>query len=326
MRFRGYIKERWYMFVVIVIAAIFVISVCVLDKQALFANTSAAYILSGIALFLLIYVFIDYLIIKHRVKNLSAFIKNGGIEEFDFTYPSDILLSVQINKLTNEYNRYRAKIAGASAEDLEFITKWVHDVKVPISAMKLLLESDSDNLKKRLEMELLSIEQNTQKVLFSIKSKSFYDDYKIAKASTKSLINNSLKQFSTFFSFKKINLKMDINDYMVLTDKKWSGYIISQFLSNAIKHTPDSGEISIDSLKTDAGIEISVTNTGEGIDKRDLNQVFNRGYTSSNRHHTKATGYGLFLSKKLADKLGHNIYVKSECGKYAKFVLVIKQP
>lgn len=169
MRFRDYIKERWYMFAVIIIATIFVISVCVLDKKALLANTSVAYILSGIALFLLIYIFIDYMIIKHRVKNLSVFIKNSGTEEFDFTYPSDILLSEQVNKLVNEYNRFRAKIAGESAEDLDFITKWVHDVKVPISAMKLLLETDSENLKERLEMELLSIEQNTQKVLFSIK-------------------------------------------------------------------------------------------------------------------------------------------------------------
>lgn len=322
MNFKDYIKEKWYMFMLFFLCGTFTAAVAMLDNEKFIENKSFIYILSGIALFLIIFVLSDYLVLKTREKKLSSFIKNGGTEDIDVFYPVDRKYSEQINKLANEYNKFRAKAAEDSAEELDFITKWVHDVKVPISAMKLLLENDAQNLKEKLEMELSHIEQNTQKVLFHIKSKSFYDDYKISKASTKDLISTSLKQFATFFSYKKISLNLLGSDYTVLTDSKWSGYILSQFLSNAIKHTPENGEISIVTEKDDKGIAISVKNTGKGIEKRDLNQVYNRGYTASDRAQPKATGYGLFLSKKLADKLGHMIEAESEYGKYAKFSII----
>ena len=199
MSFMDYIKEKWYMFALILLCGVFTFAVILLDGEAFMENINFIYVLSGIALFLAIFVAADYLILKSRKKALSSFIKNGGTEDFDAFYPTDKTYSRQINALANEYNRFRAQTAGDSAEELDFITKWVHDVKVPISAMKLLMDSDAKNLKEKLEMELSHIEQNTQKVLFHIKSKSFYDDYKISKISTKSLINTSLKQFATFF-------------------------------------------------------------------------------------------------------------------------------
>jgi signal transduction histidine kinase len=326
MKIKDYIKERWYMFAVFTAAAVFAAAVYVLEGEPFFQNTGAAYVLSGIALFFLIFVAADYFILRHRVIKMASFIKTGGTEEADFTYPSDRVYAEKINRLADEFNAYRAKAAGEAAEDLDFVTRWVHDVKVPISAMKLMLETDSDDLKERLEMELMSVEQNTQKVLFNIKSKSLYDDYSISKAGTKELVAAALKQFAAFFAFKKINLRLDVADFPVLTDKKWSIYIISQFISNAVKHTAAGGEIAICARNTAGGVAVSVANTGEGISKTDLDRVFSRGYTASGRDNPKATGYGLYLSKKLADKLGHTLAAESEEGEYAKFSLIFKEP
>ncbi len=322
MSFINYIKERWYMFIISMLTVLFALAIYVLDNDAVLGNSNTIYIFSGVALFFVVFLLIDYLTYRERVKKLSFYIKNGGIGEYESFYPSDRSYSNQVNEIANEYNRYRAKQADESAEELDFITKWVHDVKVPISAMKLLLENDAKDLKDRLDMELLSIEQDTQKVLYHIKSKSFYDDYKIAEISIQSLINSSLKQFATFFAYKKINLEIIGSDYKVLTDSKWSGYIISQFISNAIKHTDDNGKISINTVKDKNGITVSVKNTGSGIETRDLQSVFSRGYTASGRQHQNSTGYGLYLSKNLAGQLGHEVRVESAYGKYAKFSLV----
>ena len=319
MSFIGYIKEKWYMFIIMAVCVVFVSAVVVLEGSEYVRGASFAYVLSGIVLFTLIFIAADYLVLRTRTRRLTEFIKNGGTDEFEAFYPADSIYSTEIRELANEFNRFRAQIAGSSADELDFITKWVHDVKVPISAMKLLLENDAEDLKDRLEMELSYIEQDTQKVLFHIKSKSFYDDYKIAGCTTRSLISTSLKQFATFFAFKRIGLKIAGGDYRVLTDSKWSGYILSQFISNAIKHTPEDGEITITAKKNAAGVTVSVKNSGQGIAGVDIEHVFDRGYTSSGREQPKATGYGLFLSKKLADKLGHTLKAASECGSWAEF-------
>ena len=170
------------------------------------------------------------------------------MEETDFSFPIDELYAKNVSELAREYNSYRMHIAQDSAQEMDFITKWVHDVKVPISAMKLLIENDAKDLKEKLDMNLSDIEQDTQKVLFHIKSKSFYDDYKIEKVDTKSIINKQLKPFAVFFAYKKIALKLDGENQSVLTDSKWSGYILSQFLSNAVKHTPEGGQITIETV------------------------------------------------------------------------------
>lgn len=323
MSIKDYIKEKWYMFIIIIISSIFVFAICLLDNSLFLPNSNTRYILFGILGFMLIFIVIDFFISSSRVKKLTKFIKAGGTGNEEFVFPADRIYAKEIGELANELNRYRAKAASDSADELDFITKWVHDVKVPISAMKLLLENETDDIKEKLEMELLSIEQNTQKVLFHIKSSSFYDDYKISKVKIRSMINAALKQFSTFFAYKKIALKLDNNDFDVLTDPKWSGYIISQLLSNAVKHTPENGEIAINVSKKNNSVMLSVKNTGLGIKTADIKQVFNRGYTThDNRHRAISTGYGLYLSKKLADKLGHDLTAVSKHGEYAIFNLV----
>ena len=321
MSVRKYIKERWYLFLVVLFAFIFSFSVYLLDER-LISNQNIEYIFLGLLLSFVFYVSIDFFVLNHRVKNLSKYIKNGGTENIGFGYPTDILIAEDVNFLANKFNVYRAKIASDSADELDFATKWVHDVKTPISAMMLIIESE-DIEKERLEMELLSVEQNIQKVLFHIKSKSFYDDYKIREVSIRDLITPTLKKHVSFFAYKKISLVLDKDNYIVLTDDKWSGYIISQLLSNAVKHTPTGGTINISVSKIDEKIKVAIKNLGKGIKSANLFNIFNRGYTSEDfRSGSSSTGYGLYLSKKLADKLGHELYVTSEYGEYAEFHLL----
>lgn len=306
------------------IAFSFASAVYILDER-LKANDNVEYIFIGILFIFITFVIVDYFIVRNRMKTVSSFIKNGGTEDVEFYYPVDNKYVQEINELANKFNQYRAQIASDSADELDFTTKWVHDVKVPISAMKLLLDSDEID-KNRLEMELASIEHNTQKVLYHIKSKSFYDDYKIKEIGVRELIIPTLKKYATFFAYKRISLSFNKNDCKVLTDDKWSGYIISQLLSNAVKHTPYDGTIEINTVELDNRVRISIKNYGKGIKTCDLINIFNRGYSSDVvRNGSPSTGYGLYLSKQLANKLGHELYAKSKYGEYAEFCLVINK-
>jgi signal transduction histidine kinase len=322
MNFFSYIKEKWYMFILSFAAFAFSIVVYILGKKFNNLDSDILYILYGIFFFYVVYIVIDYLICSTRVKKMTAFISNGAQEEVDSFFPSDNKYYDLIGNLTKEYNAFRSNAAIEYANDLDFVTKWVHDVKVPISAMKLLLESEQDDAKERLEMELASIEQSTQNVLYNIKSRSFYDDYKIEKINAKKMIGTALKQFATFFSYKKIRLNIVGDEHNVLTDIKWSGYIVSQFISNAIKHTKEGGEIEISTERKEKSIVVSVRNTGEGIEKADIKNIFNRGYTAASRLSAYSTGYGLYLAQKLAQKLGHKLLAESQEGIYAKFSII----
>lgn len=324
MTIRGYFKEKWYMFIFFFISAVF--SFLVYWADASRADSNMIYMIEGIMLFFIIYIITDFVVLRSRAQKIKHFVRNGATDDAESTYPLDQLYMKEVSKLARDYNDYRAKNEAQYSEELDFITKWVHDIKVPISALYLLIENMDTDDADQLEMQTSYIEQHTQKVLYHIKSKSFHDDYRIEDVSTHEMISTALKQYATFFAYKKISLNMKFDDYKVLTDEKWSGYIISQLLSNAVKHTSEFGEISIKTYLKHNKIVISVKNTGEGIKAIHLNQIFKKGYTSTvQRGGSPSTGYGLYLAKKLADRMGHDLYAVSKVREYAEFCLAFSK-
>jgi hypothetical protein len=118
---------------------------------------------------------------------------NTSSEDLDeFAYPVDREYAGLVHNLAVEYQKYKSDIYTRSSEQLEFITKWVHDVKVPISAVRLILENCEESiphdLYKDIDIELFSIEQSVQRIFYEIKSNTFYDDYKIQRTNTGKLI------------------------------------------------------------------------------------------------------------------------------------------
>lgn len=96
-----------------------------------------------------------------------------------------------------------------------------------------------------------------------------------------------------------------------MTDRKWLLVIIEQVLSNSLKYTKE-GEIEI---YTDQDA-LYLRDTGIGIKNDDVLRVFERGFSGYNGRLTQqSSGLGLYLSKKIADQLGHDISIQSEVGK-----------
>ena len=96
--------------------------------------------------------------------------------------------------------------------------------------------------------------------------------------------------------------------------------IIMNFLSNAIKFT-EKGKIEIKVSKKNKNVEVSIKDTGIGIKKEDLDKLFKPFSRMDEK--TEGVGLGLYLSKKLANLLGGDIYIKSEFGKGSVFTLAI---
>lgn len=331
MSLKQYLKERWLTYSFFFLIFIFSLAVYHLDQRFNMARSNATYLLAGWSLFFVIFVGLDYTILKMRVKQFKKYchLKASSEEPEEFGYPMDQEYAALVHSLVVEYEGYKADVRTKSTEELDFITKWVHDVKVPISALRLILEDYEEAVPadyyQSIDRELISIEESIQQVFYELKTNNFHDDYKLAWVSSKKLIAQALKRYSSFFSYKKIQISLDGEAVEVLTDEKWSGYIMSQIISNAVKYTPMGASINIVTSCNDDETTITVRNQGKGILPKDLGQIFNKGYTASeNRTGVKSTGYGLYLSKKLSDLLGHRLTVQSKYGEYAQFQLSFK--
>lgn len=328
MSILNYIKERWLFLLFLFFAFLFSFLVYRLDESFSIRESNAAYILMGWGILFIAYVMLDGNQMDSRTRRFGQFCStHGAWEETEaFYYPTDRAYAELVRELTAEYESYKASIETKSAEEMEFITKWLHDAKVPIAAARLILESQEDKLPddfyRNISAEIFAIEESILQVFYEMKTNRFYDDYKITATGTRKLIAQALKGYSNFFSYKKLGLSIKGEDYEVLTDEKWSSYILSQLISNAVKYTPEGGSIEITTVKENNKTTISVRNQGKGIPAQDLNRIFHKGFTSSeDRDGARATGYGLFLSKKLNDLLGHSLTAESVQNEYAIFRL-----
>ena len=324
MRLKDYIRERRLFFFILFLAALFCGLIVWSNGDKL--GSGAYYMLEGLGGLCAIYIIIDYFTLRSRINRIHHFFRNGAADNETFSYPLDIIYSGEAGNMAEQYNSFKSKAREQYSEELDFITRWVHDIKVPISALYLLTENLCEDDAQKLEMQIAFIEQHTQKVLYHIKSNSFEDDFQITNADTLKIIKTALKQYAVFFAQKKISLELGKDSFEVLTDEKWSGYIVSQFLSNAVKHTPDYGSIAIKTSSQNNRIVICIRNTGEGIAPENLDNIFSRGYTaSSTRSSSFSTGYGLYLSKKLAERMGHEVYAVSKAGEYTEFYLSFRK-
>lgn len=203
--------------------------------------------------------------------------------------------------------------------DLEdYFTMWVHQAKLPIAAMKLLLE-DEHLSKKELQFQLLRMEQYTDMVLAYLRLNSTNTDFLFKELELDDLIRQSIRHFSSEFICKHIKLDFKETHDMILSDEKWLVFVLEQILSNALKYTPEQGTITITMSEKHL---LVIEDTGIGIDAGDLYCVFEKGYTGLNGRMDKtASGLGLYLCKNILDSLNHKITIESTVGKGTRVCL-----
>ena len=200
----------------------------------------------------------------------------------------------------------------ARNESIDYYTAWVHQIKTPIAAMRMLLQGDDTRENRALLAELFRIEQYVEMVLCYFRLDSDSSDFLFRQYDLDGIIKQAVRKYASQFVHKRIRLVYQPVAVTVLTDEKWLLFILEQLLSNAIKYT-DRGEIRI-SVSDDKVLHIA--DTGIGIAPEDLPRVFDKGFTGYNgRADKKSTGLGLYLCRQAAAKLSHTLRIVSEPGK-----------
>ena len=209
----------------------------------------------------------------------------------------------QKNQLLVEQEKYN--------DLLDYYTLWVHQVKTPIAASSLLIGDLKDKeAKSQLEQELFKIESYVHLVLQYLRLESFHDDLVLKQEKLADLVREVVKKYALFFIQQGLRLNLHDLDHTIVTDKKWFLVILEQVLSNSLKYTKE-GSIEIYFHED----RLYIKDTGLGIQNADLLRVFERGFSGYNGRLTQqSSGLGLYLSKKIADQLGHKIAIDSQVG------------
>ena len=278
-----------------------------------------------IMVFIFISLLVSYLLIKKRYEKMINLVdsldekylikevidKPKNLENRAYYYALDKACKALNDKLSDVEN--------SKEEYLDFLDSFIHEIKTPISALSLY----ADNNDKKIKEEVLKISRLVDKMLFYAKSDVVEKDYFIKKVTLADLVHPVLLEYKNYllnYSFK-VEVK-NLDNLVVYTDIKWLNFIIEQILSNSLKYQNKKERIvRIKGIDDKNNIKLVIYDNGVGIKESDLSKVFEKGFTGSNRSKKNASGIGLYLVKKLCDKLGIDIKIESVYLKYTKVII-----
>ncbi len=228
----------------------------------------------------------------------------------------EILEQVDKSMIEN-INKYKY----SQEEYKEYIEMWIHEIKIPIATSKMIIENNKNKTTKSIDEELQKVEYYIEQALYYARSNTAEKDYYIKKSSLNEIVNECVKRNKTQLIQNKIlinihDLQVDVN-----TDSKWIVFILNQIVQNSIKYR--SSEIEIFSKRGKEKVSLFIKDNGVGIKKGEISKVFDKGFTGTNGRllNKKSTGIGLYICKKLCEKLGIAIEIDSIQNKGTEVIL-----
>lgn len=216
----------------------------------------------------------------------------------------------------------QAQADQAMADQLAYYTLWVHQIKTPIAAMDLLLQQGERG--PAAQAELFKISQYVDMALQYVRLDGTTRDLHLSQVSLDQVIRQVVRKYAKLFILKKIRLDFRETGLTVLSDEKWLAFLLEQLLSNALKYTPEGGQVAIFGEPREI---LVIADTGIGIAPEDLPRVFERGFTGQNgRLDKKATGIGLYLCRRVTELLGHTLSITSAPGKGTQVRVGLRRP
>ena len=342
MNFRDFIKEKLILIIGIILALVSV--------EILLLAYDISILIRIYCAFIIIFVLVLAILIEYKKKGdyYNELIKN--MEELKEKYliseiiktPNfiegkilkDILQDTGKSMLEN-VNYYK----NIQEDYKEYIELWIHEVKIPIATSKMIIENNKEltrngskdlqkddteidsityksDILRSIDEELDKVENYTEQALFYARSNAVEKDYIINKTNLKEIVNGAILKNKTTLINEKVSIELsNLKDEEVYTDSKWAIFIINQIIQNAIKYSKkEDKKIEISSQGKNDKVILYIKDNGIGIKKGEITRVFERGFTGENGRiiGQKSTGIGLYLCKKLCDRLGLGIELNSE--------------
>lgn len=323
MKFNIYLEDKIF-YILFQLSMIIIISVFMVAASIPFFYVFLIIMISLLAL--IIYLIIDYLILKKKYNQIIDLVDSLDEKYFiSEIIPRSLNLEnkAYIYALKKACKSMNDKVSNLEKENLdyrEYIESFVHEIKTPISALSLIFDENKDLVSKR---ELDRIDLYVDQMLYYARSENPEKDYFVKKIKLSEAIHKVVIKYKNYLLDKKITLNVENLDYDVFTDEKWLVFIISQIIQNSIKYADKKKkQIDIKVIEEKNSITLVIFDNGCGIKESDLPRVFEKGFTGSNRNKSNSTGIGLYLSKKISERLGLRIDIDSKEKAYTKVSIV----
>lgn len=316
-------KENIILFIILVIILLFLLDLFGVNKYL------AIMILSLLSIYFIVDFFTFYL---KRKKYYDNFLNNLNLldkkyliletleepEFLDGKFFYDALYKIDKSMMEN-INNYRNE-----TEDFkEYVEMWIHEIKIPIAGLMLMYHNNKTVNKNFLD-QLNSLDNLTDQILYYVRSNYAEKDFLIKEASMDKIINEVLLKNKDSILENHIDVTVDVKNIKVLTDSKWLVFILNQIINNSIKYCDNNRKSYIMFYIEDNEKEttLHIKDNGIGVNASDLKHVFDKSFTGENgRKMRNSTGFGLYISKKLIEKLGHKISATSEENKYFEITI-----
>lgn len=316
-------KENIILFIILVIILLFLLDLFGVNKYL------TIIILSLLSIYFIVDFFTFYL---KRKKYYDNFLNNLNLldkkyliletleepEFLDGKFFYDALYKIDKSMMEN-INNYRNE-----TEDFkEYVEMWIHEIKIPIAGLMLMYHNNKTVNKNFLD-QLNSLDNLTDQILYYVRSNYAEKDFLIKEASMDKIINEVLLKNKDSILENHIDVTVDVKNVKVLTDSKWLVFILNQIINNSIKYSDNSRNSYIKFYIEDNEKEttLHIKDNGIGVNASDLKHVFDKSFTGENgRKMRNSTGFGLYISKKLIEKLGHKISATSEENKYFEIAI-----
>lgn len=316
-------KENIILFIILVIILLFLLDLFGVNKYL------TIMILSLLSIYFIVDFFTFYL---KRKKYYDNFLNNLNLldkkyliletleepEFLDGKFFYDALYKIDKSMMEN-INNYRNE-----TEDFkEYVEMWIHEIKIPIAGLMLMYHNNKTVNKNFLD-QLNSLDNLTDQILYYVRSNYAEKDFLIKEASMDKIINEVLLKNKDSILENHIDVTVDVKNIKVLTDSKWLVFILNQIINNSIKYSDNNRKSYIMFYIEDNEKEttLHIKDNGIGVNASDLKHVFDKSFTGENgRKMRNSTGFGLYISKKLIEKLGHKISATSEENKYFEITI-----
>lgn len=328
MRFKEYLKDKIIYISLLVFAVITIEIFLIPYDMQIFIKI---YVAVAIIVTFLIGFLVEYYskknyydTVKSRIKELQEeYLIMEVLPKADFTEANileDVIRDIGKSMLEN-VNKYKY----LQEDYKDFIELWIHEIKIPIATSKMIVENNKNEITESINEELDKIDNYTEQALFYARSNTVEKDYIVRKIQLKEIVNASILKNKAQLIQNKISIDTKNLDETVCTDSKWCIFIINQIIQNSIKYSKNADrQIEIYGERKKENIILYIKDNGIGIKESEITRVFEKGFTGENGRITgkKSTGIGLYLCKKLCDKLciGLELNSKKDEGTEVKLI------
>ncbi|MFD3157052.1 sensor histidine kinase [Haloimpatiens sp. FM7330] len=262
-----------------------------------------------------------YKTLNKKPKNFDEVLKSFGTSSF----------GRDLNSFVNDlYSLYQYKIhlyIKKQNEHINFINQWVHQMKTPLSVIKLILQDNEDEpYVDDIKEETDKLERGLNMVLYNARLDTFEHDFNVVDFNLRTAASEVINQQKRYFIKNKIFPKLNIEESIsIKSDKKWIKFILDQLLVNAVKYSINKGKfVEVNAYKSDSKVVLEVKDEGIGIPKKDIKRVIEPFYTGEHgRNYGESTGMGLYLVNEVCKKLNHKLDIESQEGIGTRIRIII---